>query len=207
MKIGATLALFVTLMCAVQFNGHANVFEKNYLLLAPGLNDVSVLDSSASEAGVSLAFGTEIHPQWYAEVGYTLISADFEPPIEPLSINDVQLDSGADASGLYLSFLGKATGQSGELFYKLGVMTMTYETSNQYSGEQACDDGEQRLLTIADGTVTQCDYDDTAIAGIVGAGFDFFVGYRAQIRFQVEHIRGENDIQVNAVQLGYRYNF
>ncbi|BDX07385.1 hypothetical protein MACH26_29060 [Planctobacterium marinum] len=194
-------------MCAFHSSSYANLLEKNYLLLAPEFNDVSVADSSASEPGLSLAFGTEIHPQWYAEVGYKLIAADFEPPVEPLSTNELQLDSGVDASGLYLSFLGKATGQSGELFYKLGVMAMTYETSNQYDGEQGCDDAEPRVLAVSDGSVTQCDYDDTAIAGIVGAGFDFFVGYRAQIRLQVEHIRGNNDIQINSVQLGYRYNF
>lgn len=201
-----TVALFC-LSAVFQGTSLAEVFDKNYFLIAPSFNDVEVSEASSSGAGLALAFGTEIHPQWYAEVGFNLAASDFEQLSAPTSLQDSELTAGIDAAGAYFSFLGKATGQSGELFYKLGVMTIGYETSTRIAGEQSCNEGQQTQYPVSDGTVTQCDFDDTAIAGVIGAGFDFFVGYRGQIRFQVEHVRGDNDVQINSAQLGYRYNF
>lgn len=198
---------FLCLSAVFLGTAHAEVFEKNYFLIASSFNDVEVSEASSSGAGVALAFGTEFHPQWYAEVGFNLAASDFEKLSVPGSLQDSELKAGIDAAGAYFSFLGKATGQSGELFYKLGVMTIGYETSTRTAGDQSCAEGQQTQYPVADGAVTQCEHDDTAIAGVIGAGFDFFVGYRSQIRFQVEHVRGDNDVQINSAQLGYRYNF
>lgn len=202
--LGATGLLVI---CSLQ-GVSAQWFDKNYVLLAPAMNDVDVGQADSSSAGASLAFGTEIHPQWYAELGVNLAASDFTQPDAPADSQDHQLNSGVDASGLYFSVLGKAAGQSGELFYKLGVMALGYESAERYSGEQDCEVGQGQVFSFPDADpVTQCHLDETALAGLIGIGFDFYVGYRSQVRVYVEHVRGENDIQVNTAQVGYRYNF
>lgn len=186
----------------------AQLFEKSYVLLAPTVNDVDVGQAGSTSAGGVLAFGTEIHPQWYAELGFSLAAADFTMPEAPQNSEDSVIDPGVDASGMYFSVLGKAAGQSGELFYKLGVMALGYETTERFSGEPQCDAGNASVFNFDNAeSITQCHLDETAIAGLIGIGFDFYVGYRSQVRLYVEHVRGENDLQINSAQLGYRYNF
>lgn len=205
MKRTIVVAL-ITVLGAFKVSAQNTWFENNYILLAPQYNDVELNSADSSEAGFTLAFGTEVHPQWYAEVGYSFLADDHEP--DRLSTGGENQSAGVNASGLYVALLGKAANQSGELFYKLGVMTIDYEGSFLISDRGNCE-GDTFALTFADSgqTLFECALDDTSFAGIVGAGFDFHVGYRSQVRLNVEHIRGADDFQSNSVQLGYRYNF
>lgn len=202
----AAVAALLTLLSAFSVIAQDAMFEKNYIVVAPQYNDVDLDGADSSEAGFTLAFGTEVHPQWYAEVGYSFLADDYEPG--RLLAGDENQSAGVSASGLYLAFLGKAANQSGELFYKLGVMTIDYEGGFLASDSQSCN-GDSAVLTLVDSgqSVIECVLDETSFAGIVGAGFDFHVGYSSQVRLNVEHIRGADDFQSNSVQLGYRYNF
>lgn len=205
LKIIAGLLMGCSLLTTPSY---ADIFDNNYVLLAPQYADVDIDDANASEAGFNVAFGTEIHRQWYAEIGYNQFSSNFEFSAVPTTTAVDGFDPGVDASGLYIAVLGKASGQSGELFYRLGVMNVGYETSTRLSGTAACNNGTQSFFTVSGTeTVTQCDIDDSGVAGMIGAGFDFYVGYSAQVRLQFEHVRGSNDVQANTAQLGFRYNF
>lgn len=198
-----TLVLFSPMLAQAQNDW----FEKNYVLAAPQFSSVDLKVADSSAAGLSLAFGTEIHPQWYAEIGYSVMTNDFDSSgLTTVSASEGD-NAGVNASGLYLAFLGKAEGRSGELFYKLGVMTIDYESAYLVSGNDTCSTGAAQTGGVVPANTTLCSADDTAFAGIIGAGFDFFVSYRSQVRLNVEHIRGDNDVQANTLHLGYRYNF
>ena len=203
-KLGALMMLLAPFAA----NAETTWFEKNYVVVAPQYADVEVGLADSSEAGFTIGFGTQIHPKWYLEAGYSLISDDF-------AVNESELDnsvaltndvsSGVDASGIYLSFLGKASGPSGELFYKVGVMSIDYEAGFWTSDNDSCN-LDDAILKIVN-AISFCSYDDSSIAGMVGAGYDFYLGYNTQLRVNYEHIRGGNDFEANTAYLGFRYNF
>lgn len=188
---------------------NAQMFENNYVLFSPSYSDVSVVGNNQSEAGFSFAFGTEIHKQWYAEVGYSSLAANYALGDLPSDLpSALSQQSGVDAGGAYLAFLGKAKGQTGELFYRLGVITISAETQFYADPTQGCTLGESTTVSLDSGeSALSCYVDESDIAGMIGIGFDTFIGYRSQIRLAVDHIRGPNDIKVNQIQLGYRFNF
>ena len=127
----------------------------------------------------------------------------------PASIADVQsFESGMEGGALFAAFLGKASGNMGELFYRIGVLNTDIKSQQLLSGVTECELGQATSVNLgADGQYTYCQYDEGGIAGVVGLGFDFFIGPRTMIRAEVEHVSGENGLQVNAAYLGFRYNF
>ncbi len=186
----------------------AQWFEKNYVFASGAYSDVDVDYGSEGNAGFTLGFGTEIHRQWYAEVGYSQFASDFSALSADQISNATQgLDAGNDASGLYLGFLGKASGQTGELFYRLGIMGLDYQSQAlRFDGD--CGGGtEQALTTVGGDNVVVCDKDDSDIAGMIGVGFDTYLGFNSQIRLSFDHIRASDSISINTIQIGYRYSF
>ena len=158
----------------------AHSAPKNYGVVTVGYNDFDFSDASDKELSYNLAFGKQIHRQWYAELGY-------------INLFDYSED-GVDAEGdaLYLALLGKATGASGELFYKLGVARVDVAAQGE---------------CLIDDIAVQCRVDDGLAAGLVGLGFDYYVSLKSQIRLEYVHMTGEDSFSTNMISLGFRYNF
>ncbi|MBE1298652.1 MAG: outer membrane beta-barrel protein [Alteromonadaceae bacterium] len=196
------------LSLSVSVGANAQWFDKNYVAASVLGSQVDLGNSSEDEPGFAVAFGTQIHRQWYAEIGFNQFSSSLES-VNTSSLATVSdtLNVGADASGFYLGLLGKASGQVGELYYRLGAMSLDYETY-YVDSSLACSNASGQTLTLADGNTTAlCSKDDSDIAGMFGLGFDYYVGVNSQIRFSADHIRAPNNVQINAFQVGFRYSF
>ena len=153
---------------------------KSYGLATVGYNDVDYAEASDKKVTYSLAFGKQIHRQWYAEVGY----------LNLFDYSNKQVDANGDS--LYLAMLGKASSGTGELFYKLGVARVDIDVSSQCATE---------------GVTSECDQSEALAAGLVGLGFDYYVGLRSMIRIEYLHMTGEDSFSTNMVNVGFRYNF
>ncbi|XOV81234.1 MAG: hypothetical protein ACFHVJ_09855 [Aestuariibacter sp.] len=207
-KFKNTISTAVALMIFISGSASAQLFDKNYVSLAPLYSDLKV-GSGSKEAGFNVSFGTEIHRQWYAEIGVNYFASGYVPLTQPAdSASAFSSDAGIDASGVHLAFLGKAKGQQGELYYRLGIAALDVSTEQFVAADAACQAGTASSISAADGTaVSLCTVDDTQLAGMIGIGFDTYLGYETQLRFAIDHYRGEDDVQINTVQLGLRYNF
>lgn len=154
--------------------------QANYGLATIGYSDADFANDSEGEISFSLAYGRQIHEQWYAEGGYYRLF-DYS--------NDV-----ADASGdaLYAALLGKASNASGELFYKLGVAKV------DISSDVQCGSAETPLT---------CAYDDSIAAGLAGLGFDYYLTHSSMVRMEYVFFGGEDNFSAHTFSIGFRYNF
>ena len=153
---------------------------KNYGLVTIAYNDFDTSGVSDKEFAYSAAFGKQIHKQWYAELGY-------------LNLFDFSNDNGeATGDALYLSLLGKASGATGELFYKVGAAKVDVDIAMQ------CGDGDASMV---------CSQQNSLAAGVVGLGYDYYVGLRSMVRIEYTHMSGEDSFSTNMFNIGFRYNF
>ena len=159
--------------------------ERMYGVISAGYADSEFAQYSGGSAAYKLALGHEIHPQWYVEGGFQRIADD------EAGGGDV-LD-GLEGDALFLSVLGKASAKQGELFYRLGVMRA--DLTGFTSPQPECDD----CAAVA--------YDEGILGGMVGLGFDWYVGLNTMVRVEVEHVFGEDSFSSNAAYIGFRYNF
>lgn len=181
-----------------------------YALVGVGYaeSDVNGLDSD--ETSYRLAVGYEFHRQWYVELGYNQLSSGFDSKALPTTVQEAESfnSGGVDASGLFLGFLGKASGASGELFYRLSVMTLSVKSDSVMNVNDSCDVGDQSTIVVDTGeNYLFCSADESVIAGGLGLGFDFNLTNNWKFRLEYEHIRGEDDIQFNTAYAGIRYTF
>jgi len=151
-----------------------------YGVATVGYADVDTEVLGDSGVAFSGAIGYQFHKQWYVEGGYLSLVDESEP------------SAVVEATGAYLAVLGKAGSREGELFYKLGVANIDVTSIDA----AAC---------AAD--VLPCAYDDSVVAGLVGLGFDYFVGHRTMVRLEYTYVGGEDDFSANMVNVGVRYNF
>ncbi len=121
-------------------------------------------------------------------------------------INDHEQAQQGDA--LFLAFLGKASGRSGELFYRIGVLKTDLRGQQFFAGERACELGQASFITVENlGLATVCDYDQGGAAGVIGIGYDYFIGARTMLRAEMEYIKGQDNLELSAGFIGFRYNF
>lgn len=153
---------------------------KTYGLGTLGYNNFDVSSASDKKVTYSLAFGKQVHRQWNVELGY-LSLFDY-------SSNEIE----AKGDALYLAMLGKASGGTGELFYKLGIARVDLDVLTQCVSEDA---------------TTQCSQADSIAAGIIGLGYDYYVGLKSMVRIEYVHMAGEDSFSTNMVNIGFRYNF
>ena len=180
-----------------------------YSVFSVGYSDVEFIQNSNEDFGYKMAFGYQIDPQWYVEAGYQQLIHD--------KLYSTDLPSAADISNaehvqqgdaLFLAFLGKASGPMGELFYRLGVLKTDIRGQQLLAGEMECEFGKANLMAITDfGVATICDYDESGVAGVIGLGFDYFVGARTMLRTEIEYIKGQDNLTVTTFNIGLRYNF
>ena len=153
---------------------------KNYGLATVGYNNFEASSVSDKEFAYSLAVGRQVHRQWYAEAGY-------------ISLFDyADSEDKANGDALYLAVLGKASSSKGELFYKLGVARVDADVTSE------CIDNDETV---------RCGVSESLAAGIVGLGFDYYVGLKSMIRMEYVHMTGEDSFSTNMVNVGFRYNF
>ncbi|MDM7859608.1 outer membrane beta-barrel protein [Alteromonas sp. ASW11-36] len=167
---------------------NAQATENMYAVISAGYADSEFAQYSGGSVAYKLAIGYEIHRQWYIEGGYQRLASD-EADAGDLLI-------GLEGDALFISALGKASAREGELFYRLGAMRA--DLSGYRLESSTCDNAPCTVETA---------YDDGIFAGVIGIGFDWYVGLNTMVRFEVEHISGEDSFQSNAAYLGFRYNF
>jgi len=174
-----------------------------YTVLGAGYSESK--SQLVDDKGASYRFGVgyELHRQWNLELGYQqLINEEFQTPGANNNAKD-----GIEAGAIYLTLLGKASAESGELFYRIGALSIDIEEQQFHSESTTCSAGQGTSLTVGDQSYTQCSLDDTVIAGVIGIGYDVRISSNVLIRTEVEHIKGEDDVEFNAAYIGLRYNF
>ena len=198
--------LFLASLLSVGFSSHAT--EDMYGIFSAGFSETEFNDVKVDGAGYKFAVGYQFHPQWYIELGYQQL-ADESLSAVPTTLSGVQsFEPGMQGDALFAAFLGKASSNTGELFYRIGVLKADVKGQQLLAGVSECEVGQATAVNLGnDGQYTYCDYDDGVIAGVLGLGFDFFIGPRSMIRAEVEHVSGENGLSVNAAYVGFRYNF
>jgi outer membrane autotransporter protein len=180
-----------------------------YTVFSAGYSDVEFSQDSNKGFGYKMAFGYQIDPQWYVEAGYQqLVHDDLYSTAPPTSNDVINAENLQQGDALFLAFLGKASGRKGELYYRLGVLKTDIRGQQLLAGVTECEFGQANVLTVADfGAATMCDYNESGVAGVIGLGFDYFVGARTMIRSEVEYIKGQDNLTVTTVTVGLRYNF
>jgi hypothetical protein len=180
-----------------------------YTVFSLGYSDVEFTQDSNEGVGYKMAFGYQIDPQWYVEAGYQqLIHNSLYTTELPTSTDVINAEILQQGDALFVAFLGKASGPMGELFYRVGVLKTDIRGQQLFAGIRECEFGQTNVLAIADfGAATMCDYNESGVAGVVGLGFDYFVGARAMVRTEVEYIKGQDNLTVTTVTVGLRYNF
>ncbi|MEC8903877.1 MAG: hypothetical protein VX952_05195 [Pseudomonadota bacterium] len=179
-QIFTKLGVGSTAIASLCFSGLASA--NSYVVANIGYGNVDTEIDSESDVSYSAALAYQFHRQWYVEGGYiSLIDADTD-------------EQSISSKGPYVALLGKASSQKGELYYKLGVASI---------------DIEQALINSAVcGTgAAVCVYDDAIVAGLVGLGFDYYVGLQSMVRFEYTYFGGKDDFSAHVVNVGFRYNF
>lgn len=180
-----------------------------YTVFSVGYSDVEFIEDSNEGFGYKMAFGYQIDPQWYVEAGYQqLIHNNLYTTDLPSSTDVTDAKNLQQGDALFVAFLGKASGPTGELFYRLGVLKTDIRGQQLLAGERECEFGQANVLAIADfGAATVCDYNESGVAGVIGLGFDYFVGARTMVRAEIEYIKGQDNLTVTTATIGLRYNF
>lgn len=193
----SSLLFFSTAQCA----------EGVYGIVAGGFSDMEFETASEDGGSYKLGVGYQFDRQWYAEFGYQrLADASINSQL-PGSVEEAQdWSGGLETDALYASILGKAAGDAGELFYRLGVL-MTDSKGQLLSDEPDCPVGQATPVQIGTSNMQLCEFDEGGVAGVVGIGFDFYVGAATMVRAEIEYISGENGVQASAAYIGVRYNF
>jgi hypothetical protein len=191
----ATLMILIVQILAVS-SALANTF---YAVAAGGYVENETQFMSVDTPSYKLGIGYQFHPKWYLETGFQLLGE------QNTDIQDIGFDDPLyEASGLYVSALGKASGRSGELFYRIGVMKADIKTT-QISASTCDTIGLMQVAAVNGGNL--CSSDDGILAGMLGIGFDYYLSSSLLIRSEVEHIQGESEYSANAIYIGLRVNF
>jgi len=187
------------------FPASAELFDKSYVVVASQYSNIDLDFTDEGQAGVTLAFGTEIEKKWNVEFGYSFMADNYKLPGDLSAVTAGQ-SMGIDASAWHAAFLGKARGNSGVLFYKIGLMHSSFESAAVVE-QESCSRGVAIAPTETVNGPVICQIDESSIAGLVGMGFDYNVTEGSQVRFNVDYVFGENSLQATLFQVGYRYNF
>ncbi|WP_371195049.1 outer membrane beta-barrel protein [Glaciecola sp. SC05] len=184
----------IVILCLLSFSAHA---ERNfYGILSAGYVQNEVQDFELDKASYKLGIGYELTPQWYLEAGFQGLGELNASDQFATADSDV-----AEFSGLYLAALGKARGQYGELFYRLGMMRV--DANVQSISNLTCP-GDPAVASVGPAI---CSVDNSLLAGVFGVGFDFYIHHSTMLRFEVEYIKGEQDYTATAAYVGVRLNF
>lgn len=200
------IGLFI-LSCMISLQSFAADFL--YTVFSVGYSDVEFIQDSNKGLGYKMALGYQIAPQWYVEAGYQqLVRDSLYSPDMPTSRDVINAEHLQQGDALFVSFLGKASDQKGELFYRLGLLKTDIRGQQLLAGASDCKLGKANVFNIDNyGAATMCDYNESGVAAVIGLGFDYFVGARTMIRAEIEYIKGQDSLAVATAAVGLRYNF
>lgn len=186
----------------------ANANDEMYGVVSGGMANTDFDYGEAKGSTYKFAIGYEFHRQWYAEFGYQRLSNQSMISDLPTTLDSLNnTDFGLEADALFASILGKASSNTGELFYRLGVLNVDLKGQDVIEGTE-CEVGTGNAFSLDSGeNYTLCSYDEGIFAGVFGVGFDFYLGVNLMMRTEIEHVRGENGFENNAAYIGLRYNF
>ncbi len=188
---------------------HSLAADNLYTVFSVGYSDLEFTEEANKGLGYKMAFGYQFNPQWYVEAGYQQLIHNKLYTVElPSAVDFNNNENLQQGDALFLAFLGKASSPIGELFYRLGVLKTDVRGQQLFAGQRECEFGQGSVVDISEiGTATMCDYDESGIAAAIGLGFDYFVGVRTMLRFEIEYIKGQDNLTVASANLGLRYNF
>lgn len=162
-----------------------------------------------SEKGFTgkIGVGYQFHRQWYLEMGYQQL-IDQSASALPLEASQIEsFDSMLSAGGVYAALLGKARGETGELYYRLGFVWASVE-SLSVSAQAECETGNSSQVNFTGGgSYYQCAYNDNQIAGVLGLGYDTFLTENLMLRTELEYAHGSEAFSATSFYVGLRYNF
>ncbi|MFT4995251.1 MAG: hypothetical protein ACI965_002300 [Paraglaciecola sp.] len=183
--------------------------ENFYGVFNLGYSDAEVALSDSKSAAYKLGLGYQFDRQWYAEFGFQqLADVSLQRDLPETREAAQNYQNKMKGIGLYAALLGKASNEVGELYYRLGVLNTDIEGQSLLTGSATCVLGVATEFTVPSGDAfTLCEYDESGIAGVIGIGFDFYLSGKTMLRAEVEHIKGENDLELSAGFIGIRYNF
>lgn len=186
--------LFATVLwCSFFVNSSVFALDGVYSVVGLGYGDTTLDDSSASGLAYRIAIGYEFQHQWQAEFGLQ-------------RLHDEELvgsELGFSSQALTLSALGKARNRNGELFYRIGIAYLDVDGQTETNTQNTCNLGT--LTNIDDSSL--CSVDEGFVGGILGLGYDLYVGLNNQVRFEAEYILGDNQFSSGAIYVGYKYKF
>ncbi|WP_340678643.1 outer membrane beta-barrel protein [Paraglaciecola sp.] len=205
MKLKIYLSALFLSCCFTQVGATENL----YTVATLGYGKTELIDSSVNKASYKLAVGYQFDRQWYVEAGMQKLVSDSLAESMPSNDQSLQDDElRLDASALFIAWLGKASGNTGELFYRIGLLKTDIQGQQSTLGIQECELGSATLINNSAGdTYTYCEFDEGGIAGVIGLGFDYFITSKAMLRTEIEYIKGQNNLEVSAAYVGLRYNF
>lgn len=205
MKFNIAVCVFLLLVSVRQ----TYAIEGLYAVTTIGSAKTEFADSNNNDLSYKLGMAYQIDRQWYVELGMQKWASDKLFVELPHSSEQLQDDSvKLDASALYLAFLGKAAGRAGELFYRIGILKTDIKGQQAKADGQSCDLGSASAIMLsAEESYTFCQFDEGGVAGVVGLGFDFFIGTRTMLRTEIEYVKGQNNFSASAAYIGLRYNF
>lgn len=192
----------------ILFAIHAQAKDDLYGIVTVGFADTDFGSTAAESAAYKFGIGYQFHRQWYVEAGYQQIADESMNSQIPTSAQQVEsFEGGLEGGALYLSVLGKASGRTGELFYRLGVLNVDLK-GQSLADSDTCSIGRATPISLVTGeSYSLCEFDEGVFAGAFGIGFDFFIGTKTMLRVEIEHIEGEHDFSSSSAHLGLRYNF
>lgn len=177
-----------------------------YTVVGAGYTKLDYAGQETDDSTYKLAIGYQFDRQWYIEMGYQQLSDQGFSQMAPETSEQADnFDAGSQGDSLYAALLGKAAGEMGELFYKIGVMKVDIKGQSIVAVDSNCSVGAPGLFQSASYQI--CEYDEGLAAGILGLGFDFYMLENVMIRTEVEYIKGQDDLETSALQMGVRYNF
>jgi hypothetical protein len=187
MKETAALIIFC-IFSAV--SNHAGASKQFYAVAGAGVAEAQIDDVSSTDFSYRLNIGYEFHRQWQAELGYQRLVDDSDGN-----------EAGLSVQALSLSALGKAKNRNGELFYRIGLAYVDVEGAVDTINQNSCD------ATIQTSSATLCSVDEGGIGGVVGLGYDLYLGLHSEIRFEAEYLYGDNNVTAAAIYVGYKFKF
>ena len=173
------------------FSGSAHAQNNLYGTFALGLAQNEIESYELDKFSYKLGIGYQLTPQWDLEASFQGLGAENAGDTAQQNF-DV-----SEFYGLSVSALGKARGQYGDLYYRVGVMMVDAQVQSIGS-----------LVCVPDPlTPGLCSIDESVVAGVLGLGFDLRIFQSTMVRFEVEHIQGQEDYSANAAYIGVRLNF
>ena len=124
-----------------------------YGVLSAGYVENETSVNELDTASYKIAIGYQVARQWYIEGGYQLLADENAGETPSLD------EPSSELNGLYIAALGKASGDSGELFYRLGLMRA--DLDERFLSSQDCAQLGFDAYQSVNG-LNQCGADDTA---------------------------------------------